>query len=262
MKAWKAKKIRAEREPGGAPSAAAEDTSSAAPATAAKVKAEPSSGSMPFVFGPGVVTARGRGVRKSVSNRKAKLSALEERRRQLLEKRRQKAALNGTRRRQPREDSVALKMELELEQESAPLPQNPGRVLGEGSAAMDTGAAAAAETPGMDGSDDTDPLDAFMQEITSELQTQTNAVDVKKEGTEGGSGDDLDDDSTQLGRRGERFFGDENDLGEEDIPEEEDEPSWLQRSLKGKKDLPVVDHSQMDYPPFRKDFYLESPEIR
>ncbi len=41
-----------------------------------------------------------------------------------------------------------------------------------------------------------------------------------------------------------------------------EEPAWLTKQKKAqKKELKAVDHSKMEYAPFRKDFYLQAPEI-
>lgn len=38
--------------------------------------------------------------------------------------------------------------------------------------------------------------------------------------------------------------------------------SWLaKQKVVKKKELPIIDHAKMEYPTFRKNFYVESPEI-
>lgn len=67
-------------------------------------------------------------------------------------------------------------------------------------------------------------------------------------------------------RSDERFFGDEDQVDESVIEHHntlvESGLTWLekQRQIR-KKEIKPVDHSKMDYPPFRKDFYIESKEI-
>lgn len=62
-----------------------------------------------------------------------------------------------------------------------------------------------------------------------------------------------------------RFFGDEESLSEEEIRLAAEEPSWQEKQIcqkkAQKKDVKKVDHSKMNYLPFRKDFYIEAPEI-
>ena len=66
----------------------------------------------------------------------------------------------------------------------------------------------------------------------------------------------------------ERFYGDEEQLDESvieahnSLAEAGGSQSWLEKQAKMKrKDIKPVDHSKMQYAPFRKDFYIESKEI-
>jgi ATP-dependent RNA helicase DDX46/PRP5 len=65
---------------------------------------------------------------------------------------------------------------------------------------------------------------------------------------------------------GQKYFDDsDDDLGDEeieDVPEENssDEESAVLKQLK-KKTLAVVDHTKVTYIPFKKNFYIEVPEI-
>jgi ATP-dependent RNA helicase DDX46/PRP5 len=88
--------------------------------------------------------------------------------------------------------------------------------------------------------EEADPLDAFMVDINNS---------VAKETTSNGSAAD----SQQL-------FGDD----EVDIVAAEQDPDdilAMAAKLKKKKELPVIDHSKMNYEPFRKSFYVEPAEL-
>lgn len=90
--------------------------------------------------------------------------------------------------------------------------------------------------------DEIDPLDAYMSNISKEFQHLTE-VSLKKEKK------DI--------VRGENITVDEEDPIE---AVSSDEPEDLLKKMK-KRVLEQVDHSKINYPPFRKDFYIEVPEI-
>ena len=106
--------------------------------------------------------------------------------------------------------------------------------------------------------EDVDPLDAFMVGVSSEVK-QVNAADRQRlgKGKEpvlaeivGGNGEDDDGDEDE-GARG----GDELDQAEiQDL-------MALAASKVKKKDMAVVDHSRVNYEPFRKAFYHPPAEV-
>lgn len=104
--------------------------------------------------------------------------------------------------------------------------------------------------------DEIDPLDAFMVDVTAEVKELEKkeqkrdsklgkAVDVSK--TDGGSA--------------QRLPGNEEE--DEDVAESSEEEDILAMAAKRikKKDIPAVDHSKIQYDFFRKDFYMEPPEM-
>ncbi|KAI9144328.1 P-loop containing nucleoside triphosphate hydrolase protein [Paraphysoderma sedebokerense] len=91
--------------------------------------------------------------------------------------------------------------------------------------------------------DEVDPLDAFMLDVNQEVQ-RLNKEDIKRmkgQSVNGKKAIDVRDQSDQS-------------------DEEEDILAYAAKKLAKKKDLAVVDHSQIDYESFRKDFYIEPPE--
>ncbi|XP_050208052.1 DEAD-box ATP-dependent RNA helicase 42 [Mercurialis annua] len=130
--------------------------------------------------------------------------------------------------------------------------------------------------------DDIDPLDAFMNNILPEVEKLTNAVitqtiddnkvELKKKNEEGHNGERLKKGSKlkkgsnkSLGRiiPGEDSDSDygNSENGEDPLAEEDDE-EFIKRVKKTKVEkLSVVDHSKINYEPFRKNFYIEAKEI-
>ncbi|KAG0307116.1 pre-mRNA processing RNA-helicase [Dissophora globulifera] len=105
--------------------------------------------------------------------------------------------------------------------------------------------------------DEVDPLDAFMVDVTAEVQQleqKEQKRDAKPKKTAGLSG--ADDGSAP------KVVGDDDD-DEEDVAESSEEEDILAMAAKRvkKKDIPAVDHSKIQYEYFRKDFYLEPPEL-
>lgn len=84
-----------------------------------------------------------------------------------------------------------------------------------------------------DDDDDEDPLEAYMKT--------------------------LKDSPTSNGPRGQAFYGDELDIDMTDTRGIDD--SLANPIRKKRKEMPVVDHSKMEYAPFRKDFYVPPEEI-
>ena len=76
---------------------------------------------------------------------------------------------------------------------------------------------------------------------------------------------DQNEDKPQVGAKGELLHNDQDAM--EYSEEEEDDDDELVSALKTiakknkGKDLPKVDHKKIEYAPFRKDFYIEVPEL-
>ncbi|KAG0223235.1 pre-mRNA processing RNA-helicase [Actinomortierella wolfii] len=100
--------------------------------------------------------------------------------------------------------------------------------------------------------DEVDPLDAFMMDVTAEVK-QLDEQDQKKfskknqnaKPTSNNRGNDEDEEE-----------------GAGDVSSEEEDILAMAAKRIKKKDLPPVDHSKIQYEPFRKDFYLEPPEMQ
>ena len=122
------------------------------------------------------------------------------------------------------------------------------------------------DTQGSAEEEDVDPLDAFMQ--------QQVLPEVEKESEKGmNARHDESVGNVEVGKskhqRKRRYDSDESDLaedGDENAGEEEmDDAEWARRVQAGKLSkgdkLGVVDHSKVSYPPFRRNFYIEVPEL-
>ncbi|KAM1919309.1 hypothetical protein ACFX15_023263 [Malus domestica] len=107
--------------------------------------------------------------------------------------------------------------------------------------------------------DEIDPLDAFMNStVLPEVEKLANAAEQSIVSVEKGS-------NKSLGRiiPGEDSDSDYGDIKNNDNPlEDEDDDEFTKRvtDKKGEK-LSLVDHSMIDYEPFRKKFYIEMKEI-
>ncbi|KAK8939342.1 DEAD-box ATP-dependent RNA helicase 42 [Platanthera guangdongensis] len=129
------------------------------------------------------------------------------------------------------------------------------------------------------GEDEIDPLDAFMNSMVlpevEKLQSVENALvksddekmDSKKVNKEGLSNGVLAKNAQKnpLGRilPGEDSDPEDEDMGNEEVPpEDEDDEDFMKRVKKTKVEkLSIVDHSKIQYPLFRKNFYIEVREI-
>ncbi|GLV39508.1 pre-mRNA processing factor 5 [Carabus blaptoides fortunei] len=111
-----------------------------------------------------------------------------------------------------------------------------------------------------------DPLDAFMQGVHDEVR-KINKLDLKKDGTGTGPTQGVVivtgvSKKAASSNRGELI--EENQDGLEYSSEEEQEDlkdTAASIANKQKKELAKVDHAEMNYIPFRKNFYVEVPEI-
>lgn len=92
-------------------------------------------------------------------------------------------------------------------------------------------------TAGADADDDEDPLDAFMASLGNEQSSSSAPLPSLVM--------DEEDNSMQMDQ------------------EEEQNPELVMQELekKNKKELPPVDHSKIDYEPFRKKFYVEPADL-
>ncbi|KAJ6931855.1 LOW QUALITY PROTEIN: hypothetical protein NC652_015134 [Populus alba x Populus x berolinensis] len=135
------------------------------------------------------------------------------------------------------------------------------------------------EVDAVNGDEEIDPLDAFMNSmVLPEVEMLNNAVvtqtaddnkadskkkDKKDEGINGGQRKKGSHKS--LGRiiPGEDSDSDHGDLENSEVPlEDEDDDEFMKRVKKTKAEkLSIVDHSKIDYSPFRKNFYIEVKEI-
>lgn len=116
---------------------------------------------------------------------------------------------------------------------------------------------------GEEGSDkEIDPLDAFMEQEVMP-QVVDGAVDENREGRE-------DEEKEEVKGRRRRRREDFDEESEEEVlsesGEEIDDEEWARRVRAGKLSkgdkMGVVDHSTMSYPPFRRNFYIEVPELQ
>ncbi|KAL1920340.1 uncharacterized protein VTP21DRAFT_1486 [Calcarisporiella thermophila] len=98
--------------------------------------------------------------------------------------------------------------------------------------------------------DEVDPLDAFMVGVNAEV-AELNKQDAQRLELLHGKG--------RSGRANGRVNEDEEN--EEETSDPEDILALASKKVK-KKDLAIVDHSQIKYEPFRKDFYIEHPELQ
>ncbi|XP_047316712.1 DEAD-box ATP-dependent RNA helicase 42 [Impatiens glandulifera] len=108
-----------------------------------------------------------------------------------------------------------------------------------------------------------DPLDAFMNSIVLPEVEKLNASDTKE--INAAKEQAKKDSSKSMGRiiPGEDSGPDEDiELDDDKSSEDEDDEEFMKRVKKTKVEkLSIVDHSKIDYPPFRKNFYIEAKEI-
>ncbi|KAG2171742.1 hypothetical protein INT43_008122, partial [Umbelopsis isabellina] len=105
--------------------------------------------------------------------------------------------------------------------------------------------------------EDVDPLEAYMVDVDAAVQ-KLNEEDIQKlnstsKANKKGSRLSDDDDEEETATKDD----DDSDVGSEP----EDILAMAAKRVK-KKDLAPVDHSKMDYEFFRKDFYIEPPELK
>ena len=111
--------------------------------------------------------------------------------------------------------------------------------------------------------DDIDPLDAFMQEVDKEVRKVSHFDTQTKDKQQGVvilTG--VSKKNKKVINKGELIEQNMDSLeysSEEDIEDMKDTAANL--ANKHRKELAKIDHSGMNYAPFRKDFYVEVPEL-
>ncbi|KAF9952281.1 pre-mRNA processing RNA-helicase [Mortierella alpina] len=105
--------------------------------------------------------------------------------------------------------------------------------------------------------DEVDPLDAFMVDVTAEVQ-QLEKKEQKRDNKTNKAREVVEVEDLSAPKPAGADDDEEEDLAESS--EEEDILAMAAKRIK-KKDIPTVDHSKMHYEYFRKDFYLEPPEM-
>ncbi|XP_074622997.1 putative ATP-dependent RNA helicase DDX46 isoform X2 [Acropora palmata] len=116
--------------------------------------------------------------------------------------------------------------------------------------------------------DDIDPLDAFMADVSKEVK-KISALDQKKLGVgKAGRTTVITHVVTKKKKRdpskGELMENDQDAMeysSEDEVEEETIESTYANFKTKKKKDLQAVDHDKVYYSSFRKNFYVEVPEL-
>ncbi|XP_068715528.1 probable ATP-dependent RNA helicase DDX46 isoform X2 [Montipora foliosa] len=116
--------------------------------------------------------------------------------------------------------------------------------------------------------DNVDPLDAFMADVSKEVK-KINALDQKKLGVgKAGKATVITHVVTKQKKRdpskGELMENDQDAMeysSEEEVEEETIESTYANFKTKKKKDLQAVDHDKVYYSSFKKNFYVEVPEL-
>ncbi|KAH7530551.1 hypothetical protein JRO89_XSUnG0021200 [Xanthoceras sorbifolium] len=169
--------------------------------------------------------------------------------------------------------------DMDVDEEDAKLSDKEGV----GQMVVDSEKVAAAAAPALQNvvadDEDIDPLDAFMNSmVLPEVEKFNNAVElpiVDSNGVDSKNKDKKGDrtngeqprkgSNKSLGRiiPGEDSESDYGDLEKEDgTVEDEDDDEFMKRVKKTKAEkLSIVDHTKIDYEPFRKNFYIEVKEI-
>ncbi|KAK4259869.1 hypothetical protein QN277_006157 [Acacia crassicarpa] len=132
------------------------------------------------------------------------------------------------------------------------------------------------EADGSHADEEIDPLDAFMSNmvlpevgklnsaVAPESSNQTADLKPKDNDDQQSNGRNPKRGSKSIGRiiPGEESDSDYEDLEIEGDPLDEDDDEFVKRVKKTKAErLSIVDHSKIDYKPFKKNFYIEVKEI-
>lgn len=123
------------------------------------------------------------------------------------------------------------------------------------------------------GEEEVDPLDAFMVDINEEVKRrqEEEEVTLKKVGatvvtvtkTQGVSTKENEQTAAALAAAKGELLHNNQDAVEYSDEEADDFGTAISKLVakNKKKELPVVDHSKIDYKPFRKNLYVEVPEL-
>jgi len=110
--------------------------------------------------------------------------------------------------------------------------------------------------------DDIDPLDAYMQEVNTEMRRVNNFVNppTKAQGVVILTG--VAKKKTATLKKGELIEQNMDSLEYSSEDELEDiRDTAVNLAMKHRKELAKIDHSSVTYAPFRKNFYVEVPEL-
>lgn len=120
--------------------------------------------------------------------------------------------------------------------------------------------------PVEDDEDEIDPLDAFMQEVNKEVR-KVNKIANPHNKIGSGAGDVLvvtgvSKKKATSSKKGEMMEQNQDGLEYSSEEEQEDiKDTAANLANKHKKELAKIDHSGVEYQPFRKNFYCEVPEL-
>uniref|UniRef100_A0A8D8AI99 Probable ATP-dependent RNA helicase DDX46 n=1 Tax=Culex pipiens TaxID=7175 RepID=A0A8D8AI99_CULPI len=121
-----------------------------------------------------------------------------------------------------------------------------------------------------DGEDDVDPLDAFMKEVNEEVRKVNKITGPAPKAAEGKAATTsgvtiitgVAKKNTETVKKGELIEQNQDGLEYSSEEEQEDiKDTAANLANKQKKELAKIDHSGINYLPFRKVFYVEVPEI-
>ncbi|KAL9695417.1 hypothetical protein quinque_014702 [Culex quinquefasciatus] len=121
-----------------------------------------------------------------------------------------------------------------------------------------------------DGEDDVDPLDAFMKEVNEEVRKVNKITGPAPKAAEGKAATSsgvtiitgVAKKNTETVKKGELIEQNQDGLEYSSEEEQEDiKDTAANLANKQKKELAKIDHSGINYLPFRKVFYVEVPEI-
>ncbi|XP_022132344.1 DEAD-box ATP-dependent RNA helicase 42 [Momordica charantia] len=174
------------------------------------------------------------------------------------------------------ENAKPTETDMDVDESSKP-PEEGGQVAVDSDNSNE--AAAPPLQDGINGDEEIDPLDAFMNSMVLPEVEKLNKVETPavsddkiselksrdKPSDQSGSKHQRRISKKSMGRiiPGEDSDTDYGDLeNDEDNLEDEDDDEFMKRVKKTKAEkLSIVDHTKMDYKPFRKNFYIEVKEI-
>ncbi|CAH9136081.1 unnamed protein product [Cuscuta epithymum] len=164
------------------------------------------------------------------------------------------------------------RIDMDVDEPAKPLDEN-GSVLVSSNALSDLGVSQNAGNGAPMDDEEIDPLDAYMNAMVLPEVEKLNDVETTVEYTKSG----LEDGNVirkkeqprkgiqkAMGRimPGEDSDSDYDELRNDDPIDDEDDEEFMKRVKKTKAEkLSIVDHSKIEYPSFRKNFYIEVREI-